>query len=581
MIAQSIRFMGHRCFKDHFAGFDEIRPVNIMIGKNNSGKSQMLDFVEALCAGDVAKKGWSCEITSILDEVSLKQIFPPNRSQGELGGNHWDDHGRFFLGQKVHYKLDASGKVADFQVNQTVLNQMPGWTVHERVLKARIEVLSAAAAQWTHVLGGRRFIRLAAERNIRPERPRPEMSLEPDGVGATNIIRRYLNSASLDRDLIKKSLLEALNEVFGSDATFSEIETKEYDRNDQALNGSWEIFLGEESKGLIPLSTSGSGLKTIILVLLNLLVVPVIAGQPKNQFVFGLEELENNLHPGLLRRLLKYVERYAESEQAIFFLTTHSSVALDLFGISPKAQLIHVSHDRASASAKTVGAHLDRLGVISELGAKPSDLLQANGIIWVEGPSDRIYISHWIELFSKEKFREGRDYQCAFYGGSLLAQTQVATDEDAVKELVNLFTLNPNIAVVCDSDRTAATGEGAELKGRVARIQEEVSKIPQAHIWITAGKEIENYLPGDVIGKVFEKQDAPNPEQYQKFFASESKDAKADSYVESQLGRKTVDKVELANRTLPLMNDTAALANRFDLETQVKALVERIRQWNR
>jgi hypothetical protein len=257
-----------------------------------------------------------------------------------------------------------------------------------------------------------------------------------------------------------------------------------------------------------------------------------------------------------------------------------SPFPIDLFGISPHAQIIHVTHDGASASAKAVGAHLDRLGVISELGAKPSDLLQANGVIWVEGPSDRIYISHWIELFSQGKFREGRDYQCAFYGGSLLAQIQVSTNEDAVNELVNLFNLNPNIAVVCDSDCAAASGDGSELKGHVARIKEEVAKIPQAHIWITAGKEIENYLPGAVVGKVYRKPEAADPEQFQRFFPSDAKDSKADSYVELQLNRKTVDKVELANRTLPLMNDTAALASRFDLKMQVDALIERIGKWN-
>ena len=47
MQADSILFRGHRCFKDTFAGFERILPVNVLIGRNNSGKSQMLDFVEA------------------------------------------------------------------------------------------------------------------------------------------------------------------------------------------------------------------------------------------------------------------------------------------------------------------------------------------------------------------------------------------------------------------------------------------------------------------------------------------------------------------------------------------------------
>ena len=127
------------------------------------------------------------------------------------------------------------------------------------------------------------------------------------------------------------------------------------------------------------------------------LVIPDVERKEKSNFVFAFEELENNLHPALLRRLFRYVEQYAVEEQATIFLTTHSSTALDFFGTSEHAQIIRVSHDGESARANPVSKHFDRLGVVSELGARPSDLLQANGIVRVEGPSDRVYFNRWIE----------------------------------------------------------------------------------------------------------------------------------------------------------------------------------------
>ncbi len=36
---------------------------------------------------------------------------------------------------------------------------------------------------------------------------------------------------------------------------------------------------------------------------------------------------------------------------------------------------------------------LDKNSILSDIGFKASDILQANGVIWVEGPSDRIYIN--------------------------------------------------------------------------------------------------------------------------------------------------------------------------------------------
>ena len=89
---------------------------------------------------------------------------------------------------------------------------------------------------------------------------------------ASNIIRRYLVSSSskISRDLIRKELLSALNEIFKKDAEFSEIQVKHHDGQDAETSSNslegWEVYLGEIKKDLIALSRSGSGLKTVILV---------------------------------------------------------------------------------------------------------------------------------------------------------------------------------------------------------------------------------------------------------------------------------------------------------------------------
>ena len=319
------------------------------------------------------------------------------------------------------------------------------------------------------------------------------MKLGPDGEGTTNIIRRFITSEKLPREVIQDELLAALNSIFGSDSQFSEIQVQVHDEaQEDAIKDHWEVYLGEETKGLIALSESGSGLKTVFLVLLNLLVVPRIEKKEKSQLTFAFEELENNLHPALLRRLFQHLEDYAVNEKATIFLTTHSSIALDLFGLSDHAQVIHVSHDGESARTTTVPTHSNLIKIVSELGARPSDLLQANGLIWVEGPSDRIYLNRWIDLYTGGRLREGHDYQCVFYGGALLAQVQFESPEDEAAKLANLFQINHNLVVVCDGDRTA---KGSDLKPGVKRIREEVEKIDGAHIWITDAREIENYLP--------------------------------------------------------------------------------------
>lgn len=581
MIAESVKFRAHGCFKNDWAGFDTIKPINVIIGRNNAGKSHLLDLVSALCRNNHMNQiGWQLKCKGTLDEQSLKQYFRQDVGSGQLGGNHWNEHGRHFIGITVSWEAN----VATNNCNPTFPD---GFDSNSRLggqsTQARLSKLRDLLSEAKHKLSGTTFRRLLADRDIRSEAADNNLTLSADGAGATNIVRRYIHSTDpkLSRELIQIELLAALNQIFKTDGMFTEIQAKQHDvqgaDTSSNLLGGWEIYLGEKKKGLIALSRSGSGLKTIILVLLNLLVLPRIPDahqQPKSNYVFAFEELENNLHPALLRRLFQYLEDYAVREKATIFLTTHSSVALDIFGLSKNAQIVHVTHDGESAKAETVSAHFDHLGVISELGAKPSDLLQANGIIWVEGPSDCIYLNRWIDLVSEGTLQEGRDYLCAFYGGSLLARTQFTSPEDAEAELVNLFCVNPNIVVVCDGDRAS---KGARVKDRVRRIRAEVRHIPNAHIWVTQAREIENYIPGSVLAGALEYDNLPDPDQYELLFPR--KGHPGISFIERRLNRKSLDKMDLAVLCAPKMNKQMMVA-RFDWHEQIEQIVEKIRGWN-
>ena len=512
----------------------------------------------------------------MLDEESLRSEFLEKHTS-VLGGDDWSEHGQHFVDIPVTWEGGTNGNISnevfpdDFELDSPYGES----STNERLSRIR-QVLQHV----THQFNRRSFRRLLAERDIKTEPQDVNLTLGPDGSGASNIVRRFILSANpqFPGEVIKRELLDALNSIFGNDGEFSEITVQVHDDGEsEGTNGYWEIYLGENKKGLISLSKSGSGLKTILLVLLNLLVVPkakIEENRNKSEFVFAFEELENNLHPALLRRLFQYIEEYAMKEKTHIFLTTHSSTALDFFGVSKNAQIIHVLHDGESARTTTVSAHFDRLGVVSELGAKPSDLLQANGIVWVEGPSDRIYLNRWIDLYSKGRFQEGRDYQCAFYGGSLLARTQFKAPEEAETDLVNLLSVNPNIIVMCDGDRTA---KDSDIKGRVKRINTEVQKIPDAHIWITNAKEIENYIPGSVLEKALDLSELRDPEQYENFFPRKKLCSK--SYIEVNLNRRNVDKIDLARSSVPHMTKDI-MVYRFDWEEQMEKIVAHIESWN-
>ena len=573
MRADSIYFKGHLCFQKEWAGFETIKPINVIIGRNNSGKSHLLDLVENLSQSELGGRGWQYRCRGVLDQESLIRKFPPGTSGGLLRGDYWNDHGRHFVNTEITWEIDAGRGVPNVDFPDGFAFESP---FDERSTNERLSAIKEIVSRPTHQLNGKLFRRLLADRDIKTELPEIELTLSPDGNGASNIIRRFTYTANprYPSEVIQRDLRDGLNSIFRGDGKFSAIEIKSHDDEEApGPRNHWEVYLGEEKKGLIPLSKSGSGLKTVLLVLLNLLVVPKIENKEKSEFIFAFEELENNLHPALLRRLFQYLEKYALDEKATIFLTTHSSTALDLFGMSENAQITHVVHDGETARTTAVSAHFDRLEVVSELGAKPSDLLQANGIVWVEGPSDRIYLNRWIQLYSNRALREGRDYQCAFYGGALLARIEFKPPEEET-ELANLFRVNPNIVVMCDGDRTS---EDSSIKDRVERIRVEVESIPGAHIWITAAKEIENYIPGSVLEKASGLSSLPDPKQYASFFPRN--EAPDKSYLEASMSRKHFDKMHLATRSAPHMTKDI-MAGRFDWEGEMKIIVDRITSWN-
>ena len=57
VIVDSIYFKGHSCFRNEWSGFDTIKSINVIIGRNNAGKSHLLELVEALCSGPCQNRG--------------------------------------------------------------------------------------------------------------------------------------------------------------------------------------------------------------------------------------------------------------------------------------------------------------------------------------------------------------------------------------------------------------------------------------------------------------------------------------------------------------------------------------------
>jgi hypothetical protein len=562
----SVKVRNLKCFGEDEQGFEQIKPINLIIGRNNSGKSTLLDLIEYVVRDQmVAPKGYwrdqkAPEIIAEapLTEAELKKIFPENARGGDIPtSNHWQ-FGARFIGTRLKWHIGAPSGQRYISIGKCLNGSEP----FERLSNAQNHLQRVADGK-QNPLKEKIFRRIYAERNISPEADnKNNLDLSGDGRGATNIIQNFINKANLQSDLVEKKLLGDLNEIFSTDAVFTDIVCQHLENN------TWEIYLEEKAKGRIPLSQSGSGLKTIIIVLIYIHLVPDVNKRPLSDFVFGFEELENNLHPALLRRLLSYLRRINEKHHCIFFLTTHSNVEIDLFSKDKQAQILHVTHDGKQAISRTVKTYIESRGILDDLDVRASDLLQANGIIWVEGPSDRIYLNRWIELWSNGELHEGNHYQCVFYGGRLLAHLS-SREPDVVEEGISILRANRNSAILIDSDKR---NQQAKLNDTKKRIISEVEANGGVS-WVTKGKEIENYIPASAIASWKELSDVRQVDQYGDFF--DYLDGVSKGQGKHYASRKSL----LAENVAPHMT-REILGGVLDLGEKLEELCLTIRKWN-
>lgn len=545
------RLKNYKSFGTTGAGFESIAPINLIIGKNNIGKSSLLQALEFLSKhGNLNSEiKSSIEISRNLQEMELKRIFSESTSGGSLGGRHWHDHGVKFVGRRITWKESQGTSMDIAEINCPASAE-------------ELEYLSRLSP--TTKLRGLTYVKLDADRDITPEGLDGDILLSSNGAGATQLIHKYLHYVGYDRSIVQNTLLNALNKIFYPDIRFNEIATRFHQ-----ASGQWEIFLGEEAKGPFALSASGSGLKTVLLTLINLLVRPNRGQCSVSEYIFSLEELENNLHPALQRNLFSYLQEFAVDNDCHIFITTHSNIAIDIYGKSEHCQILHVTRGEDGVAGTTFKGEREGHGVLDDLGVRASDLLQANGLIWVEGPSDRVFLNKWIELWSDGELREGLDFQFVFYGGSILANIDASTPSTEITQAIQAFKINRNFAFICDSDRKTA---GGALKPRVSKLINEVSDT-RSLVWVTRCTEIENYIPKEAFEAVHNKRPLPQIGEYESIlsYLKTNKISKAKSYTDKH------SKAFIYAEHLTKHN----LTFRPELNEQLTRLVTKIHSWNK
>lgn len=413
-------------FYDENAEDVELGPgINFIVGKNNSGKTKLLD---ALCldpsgrprdsarpwafqsasvptAGDAKNQVRvdllyqfaETEITSVLDKHSLADnIFEKRREfwlplPSRYSANEdqvrtaIDDFLNKGLGIRYLYIGNESfeEKVETFNDSRPKSRndkiQAVSYRVEDRICTP-LRVQSVEVPFYTveqSYFHFREYIaaniyRFDADRRIGVRAPTSQcLRLEPDASNLAQVLNSLNGS-------YPSKFAEYLRTVKSFDRSVQRI-LFEYPEDKVKVKIDFLDSNPEEPERAIPLDKCGTGLGQVMAMLYVILFYD--KSQPR---VIIIDEPNSFLHPGAVRKLL---EIFQEHDHHQYVIATHSPTAI--MSVQKKRILLVTRENKVSKVKSVNVTDNDELeAILKEVGSSRSDIFGMDAYIWVEGPTD-------------------------------------------------------------------------------------------------------------------------------------------------------------------------------------------------
>ncbi len=540
-----IEFKNFRSFGNEWVRIENPSKINILIGPNNSGKTNILRFIEILgkLRGNLssAQIDQPMGLSGIISSDDFYQFRNHNleikicfdldeKEKAELYGAlphtnlyvHYElSENRFKLIRTSINEITDTGLLQNFQ--QQWIRAHGGGTsggdlgMMQTTINQQLHLSRFIAIPETFFVG--EYRKLTGDKELRNELK--------NIISPTHLTRS-------EQQPRKEALYALLKVIFDADCVIS---VPDIEQEIQIEINSFQQ----------PLSSVGAGIQEIILLGFYLIT--------KQDAIFCIDEPETHLHPAAQRRFLDYISK---NTRHTYYVATHSNHFLD-FAVKEKSIYI-VKKSATDTGMERVESNGIIRNALDDLGIRASEIYQTNGIIWVEGPSDRIYIKQWLEMKYPE-YQEGLNYAFQYYGGRILSHYSLT--DAAFKEYLNILEINRNAYVVMDSDQEKEYEE-KDLRDTKQRIILECKK-NDIGFWITKGREIENYLSDDLLSQIEGaaiKRDIYRPiKEYTSRFG---KIPKVD-FAREVVGQMTVDEFN----------------SNGDLSDKIDKIAEAIKRWNR
>jgi hypothetical protein len=553
--------------------FQRFSALNLLIGPNNSGKSNVLRFVHDI----YPKLAGHSQIDLTADDRHIPKqarfVFGKSISISKDDAGNYTDFIRVvrpkfaaqpqapsYDGQflRIFQKKAATDGTSDvwFTLGQDRKLITDGWDEAFAILQDQ-ELMRAWQALTSRHGGSRKDWVPESLQKLLPHFHSPSIAMIPairrigekgsesDGFSGEGIIERLarIQNPGAQRQAEKEKFARInsfLQSVTDNQSAVIEIP---YER---------DTILVHMDGRVLPLESLGTGIHEVVIL--------AAASTILENTVICMEEPELHLNPILQRKLIRHLIGATNNQ---YFITTHSAALMD----TPGAEIYHVQLNGGQSEVARVTSSRHRSSVCEDLGYHPSDLLLANCIIWVEGPTDRTYLLFWLNA-KAPRFQEGIHFSIMFYGGRLAAHIAGNDIDECVNGLISLRRLNRRAVILIDSDKAK---KSAPLNHTKNRLVDEFNSGP-GHAWVTDGREIENYIAPEVLRDAIAKV-CPSAKVASRFRRFDNSLA-----IKLSSGKKSVaPKIKVAKF---VVENFPADLGRLDLEMRLDELIQFIEKSN-
>lgn len=440
---RNLKCFNHKAIKQVY--FNELGKLNILCGKNNSGKTSIFEALVDEKTYGIGKQVEDLDWLMKLIEDQFTRYTDPNP-------NNVKDWFRSFLNEEISnnsvwYSDESEIILKKIEATRSINSYMKRWGKDIFTYKPFLDRFFIKTKEFYKpiLIPPKRRLNSLVKIDLAE-------SVSPNGGGIVNKLF-FLKNQDLE-SVEYKTYLNIYN-------TFNQV-TKLKFNVVPGINNEIILKFSTDNKEWISADSSGLGLSDVLVIISVVFIT-------ESNFIF-IEEPENHLHAEYQKNLLLFLKKIKGKQ---FFLSTHSAIFLDVYSVD---KIFYCKNEREII----VSDQTSKSEIINSLGYSVSENLVSDVIILTEGPTDIPVIKkilHWLNVLD--------NYNIKFWalGGDIMAELDLT-----------VFAERTNVFALIDNDPGSSV-----QRTRFERNCKEIN-LPCCRL---SKYSIENYFTIDSLKKVF------------------------------------------------------------------------------